>query len=178
MTFTTDGTRMLKMEYSDEEISAVLAESEEERKRLRKLGKVVETVAAYRLKELKHFQAMEKLVTWRRTYGYDRDDSWMHGTRPLAPEEFTASLWEEVNALKEAISMSGRAKPWSKTKKFLDDLNRGQRASQMKNSSCSNGSWRGEAVMRHRRLWRRLIQHSTVTPDRRAPNYRPIHVFI
>ena len=27
----------------------------------------------------------------------------MHGTRPLAPEEFTASLWEEVNALKEAF---------------------------------------------------------------------------
>ena len=70
---------------------------------MRKLGKVMETVAAYRLKEIKHFQVMQKLATWRRTYGYDRDNSWTHGTRPLAPEEFTASLWEEVNAMKEAL---------------------------------------------------------------------------
>ena len=67
MKFITDGTCMVKMEYSDEEISAVLAESKQERKHLRTLGKVIETLAAYRLKELKHFQAMEKLVTWRRT---------------------------------------------------------------------------------------------------------------
>ena len=82
MAFTTDGNCMVKMEYSDKEITAVLAESEQERKRLRKLGKVMETVSAYRLKKLKHFQATEKLATWRRTYGYDRDDSWMHGTGP------------------------------------------------------------------------------------------------
>ena len=68
---------------------------------------------------------MEKLATWRRTYGYDRNDSRMRGTRSLAPEEFTASLWEEVNALMEAISMSGRARPWQKTKKFLDGLEQG-----------------------------------------------------
>ena len=113
---------VIKMECSEDEISAVLAESEQERKRLRKLGKVMETVAAYRLKELQHFQAMEKLATSRRTYGYDRDDSWMHGTRPLAPEESTASLWEEVNALKGAISMSGGARPCQETKEFLDGL--------------------------------------------------------
>ena len=47
------------MEYSEEEISAVLGAPEQERKRLRKLGKVMETVAAYRLKELQHFHAME-----------------------------------------------------------------------------------------------------------------------
>ena len=46
MTFTTDGTCMVKMEHSGEEISAVLAESRQERKRLRKLGKVMETVYA------------------------------------------------------------------------------------------------------------------------------------
>ena len=178
MTFTTDGTCMVKMEYLDEQIPAVLNESRQERKRLRKLGKVVETVAAYRLKESKHFQAMEKLATWRRIYGYDRDDSWMHGPRPLAPEQFTASLWKEVKALKEAISMSGRARPWQKAKEFLTDLSRGQRASRMKNSSRSNGSWKGEATIWHMRLWRRLIQHSTVTPDRRAPKYRPVHVFV
>ena len=86
MTFTINDNCVIKMAYSDEKISAVLAESEQGRKRLRKLGEVMETVAAYRLKELQHFQAMEKRTTWRRTYGYDRDDSWMHGTRPSAPE--------------------------------------------------------------------------------------------
>ena len=127
MTFTTDGICLINMEYSDEEISVVLNESKQEPKRLRKLGKVMEIVAAYHLKELKHLQAMEKLATWRRTYGYDRDDSWVHGTRPLAPEEFTASLWEELNALKKVISMSSRARPWQwkKTKEFLDGLEQG-----------------------------------------------------
>ena len=110
------------MQYSEEEISAVPAEAEQERKRLRKLGKVMETIAAYYLREMKNLQAVEKLAIWRGTHGYDRDDSWMHGTRPLAPEEFTASLWEEVNALKEAISMSGRVRPWQKTKEALDGL--------------------------------------------------------
>ena len=84
MTFPNDGICVIKIKYSTEEISAVLAASEQERKRLRKLGKVMETVAAYRLKELKHFQAMEQLATWRRTHDYDRDDSWMHGTRPFS----------------------------------------------------------------------------------------------
>ena len=111
-----------KKEYSDEEISTVLVEARQARKHMRKLGKVTETVAAYRLREMKNLQAVEKLATWRRTHSYDRDDSWMHGTRPLATEEFTASLWEEVNELKQTISMSGRARPWQKTKEFLDGL--------------------------------------------------------
>ena len=54
MTFPT-GSSMIEMEYSGEEISAVLGASEQERKHLRKLGKVMETVAAYRLKELHHY---------------------------------------------------------------------------------------------------------------------------
>ena len=49
----------------------------------------------------------------------------MRGTRSLAPEESTGSLWEEVNALMEAISMSGRARPWERTKNFLDGLEQG-----------------------------------------------------
>ena len=104
------------MAYLEEEISAVLAESEQERKRLRKLGKVMETVAAYRLKELQHFQAREYLATWRRTHSYDRDDSWMHGSRPLSPQELTASLWSDLQKLKDAFSMSGRARPRQKAR--------------------------------------------------------------
>ena len=59
---------------------------------------------------------MEQLATWRRTHGYDRDDSWMNGTRPLSPQEFTASLWSDLKELKDAISMSGNARPWQKAK--------------------------------------------------------------
>ena len=88
------------MEYSDEEIPAVLAESRQARKHLRKLGKVTETVAAYRLKEMKHLQAVDKLATWRRTQGYDRiaddDNQWASRPLPPTPEEFTASLWSEL----------------------------------------------------------------------------------
>ena len=122
MTFPNDGTCMLKMEYSEEEISAVLAESEQEQKRLRKLGKLMETAAAYRLKKLQHFQAREQLATWRRTHGYDRDDSWVHGTRPLSSQKFTANLRSDLQELKDAISMSGRARPWQKAKELLDGL--------------------------------------------------------
>ena len=46
----------------------------------------------------------------------------MHGTLPLSPEEFTQSLWSEVNALKDAISMPARARPWQKTMEFVDGL--------------------------------------------------------
>ena len=109
MTFITDGTCVVKMEFSDEKILAVLAESRQARKYLRKLGKVTETVAAYRLNEMRHLQAVEKLATWRRTHGDDRiaadDNQWANRSVPLTPEQFTQSLWSELNALKDAISM-------------------------------------------------------------------------
>ena len=110
------------MEYSEGEISAVLGASEPERKRLRKLAKVTQTVASYRLREMKNLQAREQLATWRRAHGYDRDDRWMHGTRPLSPQELTASLWSDLQQLKDAISMSGRARPWQKARELLDGL--------------------------------------------------------
>ena len=46
----------------------------------------------------------------------------MHGTRPLAPEDFTASLWEEVNALKEEISMSARDRSRQRAERFIQEL--------------------------------------------------------
>ena len=119
MTFPTV---VVKMEHSNVEISAVLGASEQKRKRLQKQGKAMEAVAAYRLKELQYFQAREQLATWRRTHGYDRDDSWMHGTLPLSRRKFTASLWSDLQELKDAISMSGRARPWQKARELLDGL--------------------------------------------------------
>ena len=40
----------------------------------------------------------------------DGEDNWFHGSRSLSPtpEEFAASLWSEVNALKAAISTPAR----------------------------------------------------------------------
>ena len=61
------------MGYSKEEISSVLGESEQAQKHNRKkLAKVTETVAAYRLREMKNLQAVEELATWKRAYSYDR----------------------------------------------------------------------------------------------------------
>ena len=119
MTFPTGG---VKMEYSEEEIFAILNESEQARKHRQKLAKVTETVAAYRLREIQYFQARVQLATWTRTHGYDRDDSWMHGALRLSPEEFTASLWSNLQELKDAISMSGKARSWQKTIEFFDGL--------------------------------------------------------
>ena len=123
MTFTTDGTCVVKKQCSDEEISAVLAESKQARKHLRKLGKVTETVAAYCLKEMRHLQAVEKLATWRRACGLDRlaegDDSLIHGTRPLTPEQFTASLWSDLKELEDAISMPTRDGSRQRKKRFI-----------------------------------------------------------
>ena len=73
MTIPNDGTCVITMEYSEEEISAVLAESEQERKRLRKLGKVIETVAAYRLKETKKNPR-------KRAAGYLEEGSWLRSS--------------------------------------------------------------------------------------------------
>ena len=39
-----------------------------------------------------------------------------------SPEEFTDSLWSEVNALKDAISMPARTRPWQKTMEFVEGL--------------------------------------------------------
>ena len=122
MTFLTG---VVKMEYSEQEITVVLGESEQARKHRQKLAKVTETVAAYRLKELHYFQAREKLATRRRTHGYDCDDSWMLGTLRLSPQEFTASLWSELNALRDAISMPEGDRFSPRAKSFIKEIGQG-----------------------------------------------------
>ena len=60
--------------------------------------------------------------------GFDRvadgEDNWFYGPRslPPTPQEFTACLWSEVNALKDAISMLVRTRPWQKTMEFVKGL--------------------------------------------------------
>ena len=75
----------MKKGYSQDEIFAVIFESERERKRRRMQSIVTETVNAHRLKNMKEFLAYEKLATWRRETGFDRiavdDNQW--ASRPL-----------------------------------------------------------------------------------------------
>ena len=106
MTFQTG---VVKMGYSEEEISAVLNESEQARKHRHKLAKVTGTVAAYRLREIKNLQAVEELATRRRAYGYKQTaadyNQWASRPLPLTPEQFTQNQWPELNALRDALSM-------------------------------------------------------------------------
>ena len=122
MTFPTGG---VKMEYSEEEIFAVLNKSEQALKHRQKLAKVTETVAAYRLREMKNFQASEELAIWRRAYGYDRveadDNQWASRPLPLTPEQFTQSLWSELNALRDAISMREGDRFSPRAKSFIKE---------------------------------------------------------
>ena len=92
---------MVKMKYREDEMSAIIPESREACKRLRKLSMITKNVPTYRLKELRHLRAEEKLATWRRTYGLDRledgDDQWVHCPLPPTPEQITASMWADLS---------------------------------------------------------------------------------
>ena len=106
-TFLTD---LMKKGYTQDNIYAVIFESERERKCRRMQAIVIETVAAHRLKNMREFLAYQQLATWRRMNGFDRvegEESCFHGHRslPPTPQEYYAGLWSEVNSLKEAISM-------------------------------------------------------------------------
>ena len=119
-------TDLMKKGYTQDEIFAVMLESEREKKRRRIKAIVIETVAAHRLEKMKELLAYEKLATWRRENGFDRiaadDNQWTNRPLPPTPEQFTQNLWCEVNALKDAISMPARTRPWQKTIEFVNGL--------------------------------------------------------
>ena len=108
MTFLT-GT--MKKGYTEEEMFAVLFESEKYKKRRQMLAILTKTVDAHRLHKMRDLLTFEKLSTWRRINGFDRvvdgEDNWFHGHRslPPTPQEFNASLRSELQKLKNAISM-------------------------------------------------------------------------
>ena len=107
----------------------MIAESREACKRLRKLGTSRKTVATHRLKDMRHLRAVEKLATWRRRNGLDRCDvrneQWVHSSLPPTPKQTTAKMWAEVNALKEAISMSGKCTSRQRVDSFINELEQG-----------------------------------------------------
>ena len=126
MTFLTD---VMKKGYSEEEIFAVLVESDQDRKHRRALAKVTETVEAHRFQKMIDLLTFEKLAAWRRMNGFDRvadgEDNWSHGPRslPPTPEEYAADLWCKVNELKNEISMPAKTRPWQKTMELVDGFN-------------------------------------------------------
>ena len=65
-------TDLMKKGYTQDEIFAVIFESERERKPRRVQAIVIETVAAHRLKKIREFLACQELATWRRMNGFDR----------------------------------------------------------------------------------------------------------
>ena len=128
MTFLAD---TMKKGYTEEEIFAVLFESEKDKKRRQMLAIVTKTVDAHRLQKLRDLITFEKLATRRRINGFDRvvdgEDNWFHGHRllPPTPQEFNASLRSELQELKHAISMPAETtetRPWQKTMDFVDGL--------------------------------------------------------
>ena len=113
--------------YSDEELTTMLVEAGEASKHTRKRGRVMGIVAAHRLEQMKEIHLCNDLAIWRRENGFDRVEAVEknrfgdHRSLPPTPEQYYASLWCEVNALKEAISMPART-PWQKTAEFVDGL--------------------------------------------------------
>ena len=118
---------MIKKGYTEDEVFGVLFESQRDRRRRRLQAIVIEEVAAHNLKKMNELLTYRELVMWRRENGFDRvaegKESCFPGHRslPPTPQEYYASLWFEVNALKEATSMPART-PWQKTIEFFDGL--------------------------------------------------------
>ena len=125
MTFPTGVIDIRKC--SDEELKTMLDEAREASKHSRKLGRVMGIVAAHRLKHMREFLMYEELAIWRRMNGFDRvaedEEScfYAHRSLPPTPEEYAASLWSEVNALKDAISM-----PRHKVSKLINAIEQGK----------------------------------------------------
>ena len=107
MIFLTD---MMEKGYTQEEIFAVLFESEKNKKRRQMLAIVTKTVDAHLLQKMRDLIKFEKLATWRRMNGFDRvmdgEDNRFHANfLPPTPQEFRVSLRTELQKLKDAISM-------------------------------------------------------------------------
>ena len=129
ITFLTD---TMKKGYTEEEIFAVIFESEKDKKRRQMLAIVTNTVDAHRLQKMRDLLTFEKLATWRRINGFDRivddEDDSFHGSRSLllTPQQYTASLRSDLQELKNAISMLAETRPWQKTMDFVNALKQGK----------------------------------------------------
>ena len=114
---------MIKKGWTEEEVFGICFESERERNR-RRLQAIV---CDHHLKQMKKFLLYNELAIWRRENGFDRvmegkESCFYHVHRslPPTPEEYQASLWLEVDALKDAISIPAQSRP--RQKDSMDEL--------------------------------------------------------
>ena len=114
---------MIKKGGTEEEVFGICFESERERNR-RRLQTIV---CDHHLKQVKEFLLYNEPAIWRREDGFDRvmegkESCFYHVHRslPPTPEEHYASLWLEVDALKDAISISAESRP--RQKDSMDEL--------------------------------------------------------
>ena len=112
--------------YSDEELTTMLAEAGEASKHARKRGRVMGIVAAHRLEQMKEILLYNDLAIWRRENAFDRVEAVEknrfgdHRSLPPTPEQFYASLWAEVDELRDAISIPAKSRP--RQKDSMDEL--------------------------------------------------------
>ena len=164
-TFLAD---MMEKGYTQDEVFAVVFESEREEKRREMLVNVTKTVDAHRLEKMRELLANEKLVTSRRMNGFDRDVNRVDDWRSLSPtpQEFSSSLRYELQKLKDAISMPNEElavikRLGEKREDFIDKNFRRKRwqsleaipwtsCLQISNLQESRNTWRSEAARQHR----------------------------
>ena len=119
MSFLPD---IVKKGWTEEEVFGICFESERERNR-RRLQAIV---CDHHLKQVKEFLLYNELAIWRRENGFDQvmegEESCFpgHYSLPPTPQEYYASLWCEVNALKDAISIPAKSRP--RQKDSMDEL--------------------------------------------------------
>ena len=109
---------MVKKGWTEKEVFGICFESERERNR-RRLQAIV---CDHHLKQVKEFLLYNELAIWRRENGFDRvmkgEESCFPGHRSLPPTPQDAlkdaSLWCEVDALKDAISTPAESRPRQK----------------------------------------------------------------
>ena len=117
---------MMEKGYTQEEVFAVLFESEKEKTRRQMLAIVTKTVDAHRLQNMRDLLTFEKLATFRRMNGFDQvmdgEDNWFHAHfLPPTPQELCASLRFELQKLKDAISM-----PRQKVSNLINKIEEGK----------------------------------------------------
>ena len=114
---------MMEKRYIQDEVFAVLFESEKEKKRRQMLAIVTKTVDAHRLQKMRELLTYEKLATFGRMNGFDphvgREDDWR--SLPPTPQEYNASLRYELQKLKDAISM-----PRQKVSNLINEIEEGR----------------------------------------------------
>ena len=113
---------IVKKGWTEEEVFGICFKSERERNRRR----LQALVCDHHLKQVKEFLLYNELAIWRRENGFDRvmegEESCFPGhlSLPPTPQEYYASLWCEVNALRDAISIPAKFRP--RQKDSMDEL--------------------------------------------------------